>query len=247
MKRKIDVEALVQWTFCEELPKRRLQVGDGSEFSYGVGSWSEEMAPIDDSRMGSQRYAYVGVPHADAETVAGVVAGLPTKVAFTGELREFLMPDLLSITPKADLLAGRLFNERALVEAFAKMRGRPKWNIGEPAPAMILSANLRDPVVIGRCHGKNRYAPGAVCPLQWKPDVEAIAYARAKYAIWRVALTRVAANANVLTLRDHVAVAPAAAVAPWIIADGVPRILRSVVPPAPANDRGRKRRRRAAA
>jgi hypothetical protein len=71
------------------------------------------------------------------------------------------------------------------------------------------------PAVAGTRYGKNRYSTGAHCPLQWaQPTIEGVALARAQYAVWHSALTRLAVSLRG-KLRNVAVMPPISIAAPW--------------------------------
>ncbi|MGH6875947.1 MAG: hypothetical protein ACREHV_01075 [Rhizomicrobium sp.] len=77
-KKKVDIEALVQWTYLEELPKRQISSAEGiwdRLAAYGsLGGVNPDVSHF--AGGGAQRYAQFGLPHPDAEAIEKAVAQL---------------------------------------------------------------------------------------------------------------------------------------------------------------------------
>lgn len=72
LKKPIDIELLLQWTYCDELAKRKTAVTWDTITSYGERGGHA----IDEGPTSPQRYAFVGEPHPDAIAVESMVAAL---------------------------------------------------------------------------------------------------------------------------------------------------------------------------
>lgn len=80
MKKKIDIEALLKWTYCEELPKDGARSGGlAQKSSWGaVSAYGELLTSIDDNRYGVVPFLDTvdGDPHPDALAVHAAVMAL---------------------------------------------------------------------------------------------------------------------------------------------------------------------------
>lgn len=209
--REIEIERLLHWAYRDELPKRG--IGDVANDWERVSRYGELLTVIDDEPGFP---VIMGPPHPDALTIERAVQGLHAELQLAWpDYRMLIMADMPALAPTDSPLGSLVFSEVALVEAFARMGQRPRWDLGRPRPRRILGRNHK-PVIIGTCEG-GRYSAGAGCPLQWfDPTLEAIAFRRAEYLVWRGALDRLVGTLRGWLLRDHVPLEPDAPSVPWL-------------------------------
>lgn len=219
--REIEIERLLQWAYVELL--KRDTVGTLAQGWDQVSDYGALLARIDDGEP--RMPAALGAPHPDALTIERAVQGLRAQLRLDWvQYRVLIMADMPALAPTDSPLGNLVFSEIALVETFARMGQRPTWDIGRPRPRRILGRNHK-PVIVGTCEG-GRYSLGTYCPLQWfDPTLEAIAFRRAEYLVWRGALDRLLGILRGWLLRDHVPLRPIAPTVPWL--DGP-------IPPMPA-------------
>jgi hypothetical protein len=213
------IDRLVEWAYIELL--KRGTVGTLAQQwdtlrDYGERGWTA----IDDERVNADLHmpAALGPPHVDALTIERAVQGLASTVALDwSSYRVLLLGELLAVAPDLDPLAGCTWNEVALVETFARMGSRPKWDIGKPIARRVMAANNRGAALIGgKLAAKGRYTIGTTCAIRWEPSIERVAQARAEYLVWRKALESLAGTLKAWTLADHVPLPPSAPAEPWL-------------------------------
>lgn len=216
--RQVEIERLLQWTFCEQMSKRAArQCGVQSAW----GAFERHMrlgnVPIErrPSRHGASGGDILSFPDADALIVASEVNMLRANVVVDWSAsKASLLGDLVGLAAGDQLFS---FNEIDLVVEHAQCGIPPIWNVGFPKLGPVVLANGK-PAVSGSRYGKNRYSEGSRCPLQWAaPTVEGVALARARYAVWHSALTRLAASLHG-KLKNIAVTPPVAPAAPWIAA-----------------------------
>lgn len=235
MPTEIEIERLLQWAYIELL--KRGTVGTLAQQwdtlrDYGERGW---LAIDDDFRADLHMPAGAGAPHVDAFTIERAVQGLSEAVALDwSEHRVLLLGELVALA-QGDPLAGRTFNEIALVETFARMGRRPRWDIGKPIARRVMAANNRGAALAqGRAKGGGRYETGSASAIRYEPSIEQIAFVRAEYFVWRGALDRLVGTLRGWTLTDHVAVKPIAPVEPWLAGTSPTPMPASVAGVAPA-------------
>lgn len=218
MKRAIDIEQLLTWTFVDELPKRELSSAEanwdniskyGSSGGVSIGGGSSP-----------QRYAAISAPHPDAvivghqvESIAEMLGGAAGRVTvdYFGSRPMLFSDGKLMMAPREMSLPA--FNILVIVKSMAVMKRRPRWNVGLMYPQRTLGANGK-PVVKG-IRPNGRYEPDAHCPLTWTPSIRDVAEARAEYLLWHRALTELA-DSLADSLVSHAPTRPGAPGEPWI-------------------------------
>jgi hypothetical protein len=73
-RRTVEIEALLRWTYCEELPKR--EISSSENIWDQIGEYGAR-GGVDVGHGAAQRYPHHGVPHPDALTVEQAVSALP--------------------------------------------------------------------------------------------------------------------------------------------------------------------------
>jgi hypothetical protein len=209
---QVEIERLLQWTFCDQISKRA-RPGYGYRSAWAIIERHLRLGcSIDRGAHGPVASDVFAFPDADALVVAREVEKLNSNtVVDWAQSKDFLLGGLAVLAPFEQLL---YFNEIALVIEHAHLGNPPIWDIGFPKVRPMILANGR-PAVSGARYGKNRYSTGAHCPLEWaQPTIEGVALARAKYAVWHSALTRLAHSLKG-KLRNISAVPPSTGAAPW--------------------------------
>lgn len=210
--KQVEIERLLRWTFCDQTSKRAVP-------RYGYRSaWANIErhlllgCSVDSSARGDALSEACLIPDSDALVVAHEVGKLDSNVVVDwSQSKEFLLGDLAVLAPHEQLLS---FDEIALVVEHAHNGIPPIWNVGFPKNRPVVLANGK-PAVAGTRYGKNRYSTGAHCPLQWaQPTIEGVALARARYAVWHSALTRLAVSLRG-KLRNVAVMPPICIAAPW--------------------------------
>lgn len=256
MKKKIDIEKLLQWALREELPKGKPVTASAWDM---IESYGQLGARIQTSGHGHDGLGFVpGAPHEDALIVADAIAAISDEARFedADNLRK-LFGDLVAIADDAiaSLLTAQ-FNPRALIIGKAIVGTRPPWDFECPTPYQM-KATFRDvigalrdrPVVYGTdAHGDtvmlmpNRgravardglydFSMTPRSPLQWEPSVLHIGHARAEYFAWHCALVTLANNLAG-ALKEFEPTLPAVRPMPWITGQVVAsRVLSDGLPP----------------
>jgi hypothetical protein len=210
----IEIERLVQWTYCSELPKRR-RFGPGLVSAWQkIERYAELGCRIDRGSL-RREFDSASVPSGDAFIVEDEVNKLrPSVTVDWHQSKEFLLGDLSMLAESVELAIN--FNEIELVQYYARRRISPDWNPGRPKATPSIGPNGK-PTLRGTRYGKDRYSEGAHCPLQWgAPTIESISLARATYIVWWRSLDRLAKSLNG-RMKHHVVRAPATLAAPWRI------------------------------
>lgn len=241
MKKKIDIEKLLQWTFREEMPKGRPVTATAWD---AIMSYSQLGARIDVSHQGSSGLGFVpGSPHEDAERVAVAVAAHDESASFATRADvAALFADMSGMAEHfTDAAMATRINPRALILSHAAMGSRPKWKFEPPTPHQERATfrdevgALRDrPRVIGldACgdvvdvfpnRGRKAmkfglydldYQPRS--PLIWSdPSPLHVAECRAEYIAWHAGLVSLASSLRD-ALREYQPELPIARQMPWI-------------------------------
>lgn len=230
MKKQIGVEALLSWTYRDELPKgyERGETFAGSSSSVSPMFRLADLGTrVDEWNTEPGFPAAMGQPHPDSLMVDAAVERLPDVGLDWAQSRPRLMHDLVAWTrPDDPILSSMSFQPKALVQVHAKMGTRPIWDLGPPKVVRILGKNgkpklefLADDgvtLIEGRTTGRH-YGPGARCPLRLEPEPREIACARAEYVVWHQALLQVTRTLRAWKLHDHEVLPPTAAPEPWIV------------------------------
>ncbi|MBR1187430.1 hypothetical protein [Bradyrhizobium sp. AUGA SZCCT0160] len=210
--KQVEIERLLQWTFCDQKSRRSVP-------GYGYqNSWAmlERHLRLGCSIDSSPRRDCLGdvsaFPDSDALIVAREVGKLSSNaVVDWRESKKLLLGNLVGLASREQFL---VFDEIALVIEQACTGISPIWNVGLPKVRPSILGNGK-PAVTGTRYGKNRYSTGAHCPLEWaQPTIEGVALARARYAVWHSALTRLAGCLSG-KLKNIVAVPPISRASPW--------------------------------
>lgn len=256
MKKKIDIEKLLQWALREELPKGKPVSASAWDM---IESYGQLGARIQTSGHGHDGLGFVpGAPHEDALIVADAVAAISDEARFEdAENLRKLFGDLVAIADDAiaSLLKAQ-FNPRALIIGKAIGGTRPPWDFECPAPYQM-KATFRDstgalrdrPVVYGTdaqgdtvmlIPNRGYRAPRAIydwnvdarSPLQWgDPSVLHIGHARAEYFAWHCSLVTLA-DKLAGALKEFEPTMPAVRPMPWITGQVLAsRVLSDGLPP----------------
>lgn len=209
--KQVEIDRLLQWTFRDQISKRqkfsvpnvwgmyeRHMLGCGSSTSGGHGDFGDVSA----------------LPDTDALVVAGEVQKLNRQMSIVWSAsKAALLGDFAGMAPNEMLL---VFDEAELVIECAQLGINPLWNVGYPRPSPTVLPNGK-PEVRGKRYGKDRYSEGSCCPLCWgSPTIDGFVLARARYAVWHAALTRLA-QALQGKLKNIVVLSPKLVAAPWAI------------------------------
>jgi hypothetical protein len=194
----------------------------------GSSMWERVGYGHDSGRRGSgaQRYAVLGSPDPNAEAVDRAVAALPDAAIDWERHLPSIMGDLAALLPLADAPRERI-RTSVLVRSCGILGRPPAWE-GRPRPHRTQPA--RGPAggaaVVGECHGRDRYSPGAHCPIRWEPAPAEIARRRATYVAWWDGLIRLS-EALDGQLRGVTVLPPSAPAAPWASSVAPRRVLRA--------------------
>ena len=245
-KKPVPIDLLLQWAYCDELPKQSIDGLTGWERLTYLGTNVDR----GDSGYDVKLPANLGPPHPDALTLDYFVRKLEPVVVNWKRQRKYLMGDLhhylteddpivvsMSTSPLATLVSDRkavidrgpqIVGSRELspghlVMMHARMGTRPIWDMGPTRLRAVRGRNGK-PMIEGISAGR-RYKPGAYCPMQLDPPAQEIACARFEYSIWHQALVTIANES--WKLEDHAVQQPTAAAAPWLTGDPIAPRVRS--------------------
>ena len=228
-----DIEEVLQWAFCDELPKG-IERGGGfaasispmfrlADLGTRVDDWSEEpgfpraMGECDpDALLIEEAVLSFGREDWEANCREGVSIDWPhARRNLVGALGGLLSDNEPTLKHLRLAIPG-------LVALHARMRTRPQWDLW-PRPQPIILNNGKPKVqfedeagqVIDGRKGRH-YGPMARSPLRWWPPPREAAFVRIEYSIWWQALD---------TLADHLrgklagfdVAPPAAHPSPWVI------------------------------
>lgn len=242
MKKKIDIEKLLQWAFNDELCKGLAVNADPWSAIENYGMLGTR---VDIGHKGSQGLGFVdGEPHPDAKAVARVIAEFPKMTRLRPSFDALSLFD--RYLPCVDLSSRQLlkraeFNVATLVISCATFRKRPEWNLGEPTLQPMIRSEKGHPVVYGVRSFEVGYDPEAAgfadlvamkadakrggynlkmvprVPLTWEnPAPFQFAEARAEYIVWACALCDIAEHlAADDALIDHELTGDFPSLAPW--------------------------------
>lgn len=241
MKKPIQIEHLLRWTYRDELPKGYEREGMGLSPASSVSPMfrlADLGCRVDEWSSEPGFPAAMGAPHPDALMVNAAVERLENVGLQWAESRPRLMHDLKDwVSPTDPVLSSMSFQPMGLVMVHAKMGTRPIWDLGRPRVIRVNGKNGKPVVqyidedtgklIEGRTTGRH-YGPGARCPLVLEPNPREIACARAEYVVWHQALDQVTQRLRAWKLHDHWPLPTTAAPEPWIV-DHEPksRILQS--------------------
>lgn len=265
MKKKIDIEKLVRWALCDEMPKGRPV--SASPWDY-ITQFGQLGARIDVSRRVGDYdgFGFVpGAPHEDAERVVAAIRDLDATI--NGQLPDVenalgLFGELAPIAGEAArAVLSKVYSPRNIVLRCGLSGTRPAWEFEHPTPYRIkiefrdAQGALRErPLVHGLDkagdlvemspnRGRKAMREGAYSldmrprsPLRWgDPDLLAIGDARAEYLAWHVSLCHLV---EVLSdLVEWQPTLPAARRLPWVTGQApASRVLHPIDAPALADD-----------
>lgn len=224
MKKKIDIEQLLRWTLCDEMPKGRPVSMSAWDM---LVSYSRLGARIQTSGSGDGLGIVPGAPHPDAEGVAAALARLPGQVVLPEEDYRILLGVYVALDAGVPAVAARThrFNLQATLVRGAIL-APPEWDVGLPRPQSVVHANGQAVVyierdgalVVARRHpklGGYHHLIAPRCLLDWsEPSPLLLAAARAEYAVWHRGLVLLA-EALQGALDAHTVTGPAAPARPW--------------------------------
>ncbi|WP_316191629.1 MULTISPECIES: hypothetical protein [unclassified Bradyrhizobium] len=139
---KLDIEKLVQWALCDEMPKGRRVNADMSAVvrAMRVGRPGAMAASLRGAPADDEGFGYVpGAPHEDAELIAAAIGELPQEVPMASrEDAELLFGEWLPIAGDAlDIIRRVTFDQRSLVISHGVLGTRPRWGFRQPAPYQV--------------------------------------------------------------------------------------------------------------
>lgn len=226
LRKPVDIEQLVRWTYRDELPKRASFLHEEMSPMFAFADLGTRVDVTHEPGFP----AALGEPHPDALHVSDAVDQLTDKGINWAETREDILPDLWRWVALDDpIVSSMQFQSRQMVIDFARLGTRPIWDLGPTRVVRVNAANgkprvqfvsqdleTEGEVMFGLTAG-GRYGHMAHCALRIEPDAREIACARAEYWVWRAALFEVKL---ILErdgkLKDHRPLAPAAAREPWM-------------------------------
>jgi len=227
MRKRVDVQKLLEWAFVEELPKgRRL----GTSPWEGIEKIGRQGTRVDENRhSGSYDPVVPGAPHEDAIKIAEAVRALKDHVRVYAEDCAALLGRYAQLDAAAAIarVSGqRTFNLQGLVVRCALIGRAILWDVGKPRPlpvchaangAIAVWATDAEGEYVARSHrgAKPEYPWESYCKLVWQqPTIEQLLLARVEYALWHYGLELVAEAVQGKLAEFHVT-GPAASPRPW--------------------------------
>lgn len=240
MKKKIDIEKLVQWAMRDELPKGQAVAASPWDLIIRFATLGVR---VQTGGYQGDGFGFTpGAPHEDALAVADAMAALGTEARFNDAAEVApLFGDLAGIAGdaiKSIMVAS--FDPRSIVISNATMGTRPKWQFEHPTPYQMFTQerNAReelrsaplvhgidaDGVAISIRKNRGRKAMREAfdlsmsprSPLDWQcPAPLHVGECRAEYVAWHGALVSLA-GALAGRLKEFEPTMPAAAAMPWI-------------------------------
>lgn len=216
MKKKIDIEELLAWTYTHELRKQPVGGLTRDEQMMYLGTIVDERPDY-----GTMLPVALGPPHADAVLVARRVAALPPMPIQWPRARAILAPDVGAYLADDEAsLRGLVVDPAKCIEVAAMGERRPDWGDDQISFSRSIGANGK-PRLFGPDGGPgltpgNRYVDGAHCPLELDFTPAVMVRERFIYLAWHMAMTMLA-NEN-WNLIDHIPLPPSAPKAPWLSA-----------------------------
>lgn len=249
MKKRIDVEKLLQWALREELPKGRATTTTPWELVMRFGMLGVRV----DTSGPADGFGFVpGAPHEDAVTICAAVRALDASARMASEddarnlfcgalsgLGEHVLSSLMVAT----------FDLRSIVISHAVMAKRPPWQFDLPTP-LPMSIEYRDALgavrerllvhgldqdgcLVEVMPGRTKKARGVYdldqlprSPLNWSdPAPLHVGHSRAEYIAWHHALSTLAASLSGM-LVDHEPLPPSALPRPWLEGEPVRQMYR---------------------
>lgn len=133
-KRRIECEALLQWAYRDELPKRHTSSAEGIWDRLSVfGS----LGGIDPGHGSAQRYPHFGLPHPDAEAIERAVSALPDLVIDWPDSTEAILGDLAPLVSINQLQRKQEVPGRLTTSGWTD-RKTGKWRVAENRPRDVL-------------------------------------------------------------------------------------------------------------
>lgn len=257
MKKRIDIEKLVQWAMREELPKGQAVAASPWDM---ITQFAQLGVRVQTGGYAGDGFGFTpGAPHEDAIIVGDAIRALNTEARFDAACEVLpLFGDLAGIAGDAvDAILCASFDPRSIVISKAMQGTRPAWDFETPSPYQMF-VSFRDragairsrPLVHGvdaegdlvelapnrgrkaQRDGMYDLAYGPRSPLQWgDPSLIHIGHARAEYLAWHGALVSLAADLAG-KLAEHEPTAPAVRPMPWITGQApASRVLSDGFPP----------------
>ncbi len=221
MKRRLNIEQLLHWTYRDELPKLGADYG-------GSGATAPGFSGV--ARSGSNFLyepgfpAAMGEPHPDALAIARFVDALEPMAIDGASSRDWLAPECAAmIAPDDPVLSNLIVDVKHYVMMHARMGTRPTWLVGRWSVERLIGRNGKVCVV-------EAGHTGACCPLEVLPPPREVVNDRAEYACWHEALMMLV---ELLTnqLADHEVLPLTAPAQPWLRDEEPPHILRDLTKP----------------
>jgi hypothetical protein len=253
MRKRIEIDKLLEWAFREELPK-------GHPVSMSAWDLIELGMPVDGGGPVDGLGFVPGAAHEDAKIIGDAVRALDAETRLDQAQCSALLGDFAPLDPltiKAVMQSP--FSMRALIIRCATLGAAMVWDIGSPAPrpmmryprikqAISFFHNAEGVMTEAKVNGRGNYPPGTSTPIEWggehplvdndhphrdTPTIGVLLETRAEYVIWYCALIRLIALLDG-TMRDHEAIAPRVRFVPWITGQAPePTVLKPLrMPPA---------------
>jgi hypothetical protein len=260
IKAEVEIQALLEWTFRTELPKRQISSAEGIWCDIAIGA-----AGLGGDGSASQRYPHHGLPHDDAILVEQTVAELPMWMCDWSESLPAIMGDLAGLLTVNDLhreqeARGRITQSSWPAKTYSKTERRAQA-VNKPRDA-ILAGSVDMGALVVSCARQGRrpaWHPSALTchptPSLRDPSRSMIIgecrgrnlYSTGTYCplTWRpspiaIATARadylawwrgLATLAETLELNEHTVLPPAAPQLPWF--DAEPEFSPLYGPPSP--------------
>lgn len=250
-----DIEALLRWTYIDELPKRKTSSAEG--IWDGITEYGQR-GGIDVGHGAAQRYPHFGLPHPDSLIIEKAVSALPDTIIDWTEYHDIIAWDLaplVSISDAKGAVPPSLHFPKAKVAPSPDGRG---MTVLADRPRDVILVNTINTEALVFSHAAQGTRPSAwrINEMRAVPTLaergvhtKIIGVCKGKNSYtsgsycplrWEPSPLRIVlARANyfawhqamvtlskTLTLQDHLPLPPAISVAPWIEGEIKHRVLR---------------------
>lgn len=161
VKAEVEIQALLEWCFRQELPKRQISSAEGIWRDMDVGAGG-----MGGDHGGAQRYPHHGLPHDDALLIEQAVADLPLWMCDWAESLPAIMGDLAGLLTVNDLRReqeerGRITQSSWPAKTYSKTERRAQA-VNKPRDVIFVGSIDVEALVVS--HARQGTRP------RWYPD-----------------------------------------------------------------------------